>query len=757
MQSATLAPARLAQPAIVLPAFATTLFVSAGLMFLVEPMVAKMVLPRLGGSPAVWSTCLVFFQAVLLLGYTYAHLLTRLLSRPMQILVHVAVLLPLAALVLPLDLGAGAPPPGEAPALWLLMRLSLVAGLPVFAISATAPLLQRWFADLDHETAGDPYFLYAASNAGSLLALLAYPLLVEPALPLDRQATLWSCGFGAMALGIVLCATATVWHGRRAFDLAPPEIIAPTNPRERLTWIALAFVPSSLLLGVTTYITADVAAAPLLWVVPLILYLLTFILVFARRPPLRHATMVRVLPMLLIPLVITAAPGVSFTMALPLILALHLGCFFVVGMVCHGELARRRPPAARLTEFYLFLSVGGVLGGAFNALLAPLIFSGPWEYPLALVAACLMKPATSPVTRDHGRRGMARDRRLTWDIALPLALLGFMLLTRHVFAAISIGEGAGLSMRVVMMVFGIFIPALALMSFSARRWRFALGIATCLLVPVMTESADTIATYRSFFGIYRIVMMDQGHTRLLLHGTTLHGAESLLPGEETLPLSYYSHEGPFGRFFAAFAPGAIQRVAVVGLGAGSLACYAQPGQDWTYYEIDPLVERLARDPHTFQFLAKCGNRPRVLLGDARLTLAAAPDGSYDVLVLDAFSSDSIPMHLLTREALALYLRKLAPGGTLLFHISSRTLDLRPVIGALAADAGVPARMMLDHPPAGTSVWRREAALVVALAGHGGDLSRFDRSEGWQDLPPAGTRSLWTDQRSDILRAIRFGL
>jgi hypothetical protein len=359
LQSATLAPARLAQPAIVLPAFVTTLFVSAGLMFLVEPMVTKMVLPRLGGSPAAWSTCLVFFQAVLLLGYAYAHLLTRLLSRPMQVLVHVAVLLPPAAPVLPLDLGAGAPPSGEPPALWLLMRLTLVAGHPVFAISATAPLLQRWFADLDHEAAGDPYFLYAAR---SLLALLAYPLLVEPALPLDRQATLWSCGFGAMAVGIVFCAAATMWPGRRAVDLAPPEIIAPTSPRERLTWIALAFVPSSLLLGVTTYITADVAAAPLLWVVPLILYLLTFILVFARRPPLRHATMVRVLPRLLIPLVITAAPGVSFTMALPLILALHLGCFFVVGMVCHGELARRRPPAARLTEFYLFLSVGGVLG-----------------------------------------------------------------------------------------------------------------------------------------------------------------------------------------------------------------------------------------------------------------------------------------------------------------------------------------------------------------------------------------------------------
>ncbi len=750
MPTAVLAPARLAPPAVALPVFATTLFLSAGLMFLVEPMIAKMVLPRLGGSPAVWSTCLVFFQAMLLLGYAYAHALTRLVPRPAQIGVHIAVLLPLAALALPLDLGAGAPAPGASPALWLLVRLTCMAGLPMFAISATAPLLQRWFADLDHEAAGDPYFLYAASNAGSLLALLAYPLLVEPLLPLDRQAALWSDGFGVMALGLALCAAATAWRGRRSIDPVPQARGIVTQPaeqaqqtlRERLTWTALAFVPSSLLLGVTTYITADVAAAPLLWVVPLILYLLSFILVFARRPPLRHATMIRVLPLLLIPLVITAAPGVSFAIPLPLVMGLHLGCFFVVSMVCHGELARRRPPVARLTEFYLFLSIGGVLGGAFNALLAPLIFPGPWEYPLALVAACLMKPTTEKST--------PRIRR--WDLGMPLALLSLLLLTRGVLPTV-FGDGA--AAKLVLIVCTYVVPALALLNFSPRRWRFALGISVCLLVPMIAGSSATIVSTRSFFGIYRVMALDDG--RLLMDGTTLHGAESLLPGEENLPLTYYSHAGPFGRFFAAFAPGAIRHVAVVGLGAGSLACYAQPGQDWTFYEIDPLVERMARDPRYFHFLANCGNRPQVVLGDARLTLAAAPDGSYDVLVLDAFSSDSIPMHLLTREALAVYLRKLAPGGTLLFHISSRTLDLRPVLAALAADAGVPARMLLDHPPPGTVFWRREPALVVALAGRGGRLDRLDPAEGWTALPPAGPRSLWTDQRSDILGAIRFGL
>jgi hypothetical protein len=337
----------------VVPAFAATLFISAGLMFLVEPMVAKMVLPRLGGSSAVWSTCLVFFQSTLLLGYGYAHALTRLLPRSTQILVHAAVLL-LAALALPLDLGAGAPLPGDSPSLWLLIRLVLVAGPPVFAISATAPLLQSWFAWLDHEAAGDPYFLYAGSNVGSLLALLAHPLLVERALPLDRQAWLWYCGFGALALGIALCAGATVCGGRRGIEVLPRDALASGRLRERLTWIALAFVPSSLLLGVTTHITMDIAAVPLLWVVPLMLYLLTFILTFAQRPPLRHATMAWVIPRSLIPLALFWTPGGELMPPVWLLLALNLGCLFAVGMGCHGELARQRPPTARLTEFYPF-------------------------------------------------------------------------------------------------------------------------------------------------------------------------------------------------------------------------------------------------------------------------------------------------------------------------------------------------------------------------------------------------------------------
>jgi SAM-dependent methyltransferase len=740
------AGARLVPSAVVLPAFTATLFLSAGLMFLVEPMVAKMLLPRLGGSPAVWSTCLVFFQATLLLGYAYAHALTRWLPRMAQIVVHVFVVLPLAALVLPLDLGTGAPSPAESPPLWLILRLALAVGAPIFAISASAPLLQSWFAGIDHEAAGDPYFLYAGSNAGSLLALLAYPLLVEPALPLDRQAWLWSLGFGALALGIVLCAGATASRGQRITETVPREAVAPGSARERLRWAALAFVPSSLLLGVTAHIATDVVSAPLLWVVPLMLYLLTFILVFARRPPLRHAAMARVFPLLLITVVIVGAPGLPQDLVQfpPLTMAFHLGAFFAACMVCHGELARQRPPAARLTEFYFFLAAGGVLGGAFNALLAPLIFPGVWEYPLALIAACLLKPATP----DDARRA------LTGDIVLPFALLAVDLLAR---GAVPVPTESGQVPVVLVAAFGYFLPAISLVNFSSRRWRFALGVAACLLAAATTGRGNTIVSARSFFGVYRVRVDDDGHMRALtlMNGTTLHGVRSLLPGEEQVPLAYFSREGPFGRFFAALAPGSVRHVAVIGLGTGEIGCYAQPGQDWTYYEIDPLVERIARDPRYFQFLENCGNHPRVVLGDARRTIADAPDGSYDVLILDAFSSDSIPMHLLTREALAMYLRKLAPGGRMLFHLSSRTLDLHPVVGALAADAGLRARILFDDPP-GPLTLRRLPSLVVALAGRGGDLSGLDQENGWMELPPPDSRALWTDQRSDIVRAIRLG-
>ena len=720
--AATLRPAAFPR-ALLLPAFGATLFTGACLLFLVQPMVSKMVLPRLGGSPNVWNTCMCFFQAMLLFGYAYAHWLATRFGGRTPMAIHAGVL-GLAALFLPFDLTALIPPAEASPVPWLLARLATTVGPPFFAISATAPLLQRWFSRTDHADAADPYFLYAASNAGRLLALLAYPLIVEPALPLPQQSRLWSFGLFMLAIGIAVC-----WAGYRshqASSQAVAEAAARPSTTERLRWAGYAFVPSSLLLAVTAYITTDLAAAPLFWVVPLALYLATFIIAFSRRPALPHALVLRVLPLVVIPVVILSVGLHSVWLLL-----LHLGCFFVIAMVCHGELARSRPDTSNLTEFYLWISLGGVLGGLFDALLAPLIFPDIWEYPLTLVAACAIRSAGS---RDGN--GISRG-----DLLYPALLLAALL---------------------ALLLFGspptwlVFVSAaaasLVLVKFSERRWRFALGVAACLLFVQLLSSSATVATTRSFFGVNHVRLAEDGAVRVLQHGTTVHGVASTRPGEAAIPLGYYHREGPFGRFFAAIAGRGMSRVGVVGLGTGALACYARPNESWIFHEIDPAVERLARNTRYFRFLETCGNDPHIVLGDARLTLAAVPDHSDDLIVIDAFSSDSIPLHLLTREALALYQRKLVPGGLVLFHISNRYLDLAPVVAALAADAGMPARHLLYAPEGPASV-ARLGAEVIAVGQPGADLAFLAPANGWEPPPPPA--ALWTDARSDIISRIRW--
>lgn len=723
----TIALASPAFPArLLLPSYAATLFFSAGLLFLVQPMVTKMVLPRLGGSPAVWNTSMCFFQATLLCGYLYAHLLATRVERRAQALIHGAVLLAAAAF-LPLDLTRATPPADGIPVLWLIGHLAITVGPPFFAVSATAPLLQRWFSRTDHPAAADPYFLYAASNAGSLIALLAYPLLVEPNLPLPAQSRAWALGLALVAAGIGVC-----WYGYRCHPAVDPVAQEERAPAllwsQRLRWVAFAFVPSALLLAVTAHITTDLASAPLFWVIPLALYLLTFIFAFASKPPLPHALMLRLQPLLLIPLVVVSAMLHSIWL-----LVLHLAFFFVTAMVCHGELARQRPPAANLTEFYLYVSLGGVLGGTFNALIAPVIFPDIWEYPLLLALACLARPA--PAADGSGAR---------WaDFYLPAGLLvGFTVLMYG-------GKFPGWAL-----VLALAAGAVLLLRFSERRVRFALGVAACLIVEQFVAAGSTLATARSFFGVNRVRLVEDGTLRIFQHGTTVHGVESTAPGEETIPLGYYNQSGPFGRFFTALAGRDVRQVGIIGLGTGGLACYAKPGQTWTFHEIDPVVERIARDPRYFQFLERCGNSPRVVLGDARLTLHDVPDGHYDVLVIDAFSSDAIPLHLLTREALALYRSKLVPNGVLLFHISNRYLDLAPVIAALAEDAGMPARHLIDvvPPPASDA---RLSAEVVALGQPGVSLDFLPASAGWQPMTASPGVALWTDARSDIISRIKW--
>ena len=449
---------------------------------------------------------------------------------------------------------------------------------------------------------------------------------------------------------------------------------SPLSISQRVWWVLLAFAPSSLLLGVTTFLSTDIASVPLLWIVPLIIYLLTFVLVFARKPLIPHRIMVFLEPFVIIPLSVFFF--IQIKTALWQALPFHLLAFFVIAMVCHGELMHSRPPADYLTEFYLWISVGGVLGGIFNALLAPILFNSVIEYPLIIVVACLLRPSLSPADqKSHARR---------WDILLPLILAVFLALLFQVFQALP-DRLKLLALLITACASGTFCY-----SFRFRPWRLGLGLGVLILAGTwfIAQPERVLLKERNFFGISKVAEDAAGHYRILTHGSTVHGAQSLDPAERREPLTYYHRSGPLGQVFAVFSgPRAKQEVAVVGLGTGTIACYAQAGQHFTFYEIDPAMERIARDPRYFTYLSDCPAQVKVILGDARLSLRGAPESFYDMIILDAFSSDAIPVHLVTREAISLYLAKLKPGGILVFHTSNRYLDLNPVLGNLARDAG----------------------------------------------------------------------
>lgn len=721
--------------------YTATIFLSATLLFAVQPMFAKMVLPLLGGSPSVWNTAMVFFQAALLAGYGYVHLTTRRFGVLRQSLYHMAVLI-LAFAFLPIAVASGwTPEPGDPPGPWLIGLLVVSIGLPFFAVSATGPMLQLWFANTGHRRAADPYFLYAASNLGSITALLAYPTLIEPSLPVAAQNWLWSTGFAALALLIGLCALSMVWGASAPAPVAAaahaPGAAAPAvGWAQRLRWLALAFAPSALLLGVTAHLTTDVAAVPFLWVVPLALYLLTFVLVFARRPPLRHETALTLQVAILIPLVLT------FAWRLPIWpdFVLHLGGFFFTALVCHGELARRRPGLNHLTEFYFWMSLGGVLGGIFTAILAPALFDAVVEYPLLMIAALLLRPRLD----DRGALDRRRDRLLY--LGLLLLVAGEAAVWREIAAP-----------QVTSLALALFCaPAVFVMLIAQTRpLRFAGAAAVSLIASWSAVDAEkTLYSARSFFGVHRITLSDDGRLKVLVNGTTAHGAQYRDPAMWREPLSYYHRGGPVGEVFAGLrGTRAPDRVGVVGLGAGTIACYRRPEADWTFYEIDPAIVQIARDEGLFSYLRACAPEADVVLGDARLSLQQAPGGAFDVLVIDAFSSDGIPVHLMTREALALYADKLAPGGLILFHVSNRALDLAPVVGDLVADAGLVARLSRGGAPDPRGRHYGHPAEWIAIARKADALGFL--GPDWEPLAGRPGRRPWTDDFSNVFGAIRW--
>ena len=736
--------------------FSISAFLSAALLFLVEPMVAKMLLPLLGGSPAVWNTCLVFFQAVLLAGYAYAYAATKWFRWRFLLVAQCALLLlPAAIRVLPLHLPHGWIPPAQSnPVPWILSALAVSVGIPFFALASCAPMMQRWFAASGHRHADDPYFLYAASNAGSLAGLLAYPLLLEPTLRIGVQARIWSLGYAVLAILILMCA-GLCWNtaGRAEQSVSnDPDSLPEAIPlRTRLRWIALAAVPSSLILGVTTAITADVPAIPLFWVVPLALYLLSFVLVFARRQIIAPALFNQRLPILIL---CGLVPGMlQSRLPLPFLLPLYVILLFSVAMVCHGELAATRPTVNHLTEFYLLISLGGVLGGIFNSVIAPIVFHSVLEFPIALICAALLRRTAvpAPLNSAVGRRA----RRLDW--LLPLALgIGMT-------GAFVIPRAAGITLPVSANI-GIFGVAMACcLMFASRALRFGLAIAAAFLASFFYVGpyGRVLDTERSFFGVYRVANEPTGRFRNLFHGGTVHGVQNLDPEKSREPLAYYTADGPAGQITrAAQNPTTEDNWAIVGLGAGAMACLAQPGQNLTYYEIDPLVARIAEDPRYFTFLNQCAPQARIVLGDARLKLAGARDGQYRLIVLDAFNGDAIPMHLLTREALALYLGKLAPGGLIAFHITNQHLELAPVLGTLAHDADLVCWIeddstLTEQQAAAGKLGSRWLVMARSRADLAHLVAGADSLASWTTLEGRPSASVWTDDYSNLLSVIRW--
>lgn len=756
--------------------FTAAILLNALLLFLVQPMFGKMVLPRVGGTPAVWNTCLLFFQAALLAGYLYAHVVARRLATRAVVIVHLALLV-LAALTLPIGIPAGATPDVDSPTLWLLGTLTIAIGLPFVVLAAGSPLLQHLFARSGHASRHDPYFLYAASNIGSFGALLVYPLLMEPTLALGTQSVVWTVVFVCLTVLVGVAGFAAVRSGRGVVvtpaagagsstaaspadassstaaspadtrpDTAgvPDETPAPERSRraERMWWLLLSFVPNSLLLGITAYITTDIAAAPLLWVLPLGLYLLSFVLAFGARRAFWAGWAARLAP---VGFLAMAAPLFSGNSPRGLgLVAMPALSFFIIALYCHGRLYDSRPDASRLTEFYLLVSVGGVLGGAFNVLLAPLLFDIPMELPIALAIAAFLIPAEWRGFRDWHR---------------------YVLLAFGVMMVFAVLERDGTSWDNNKIAAVALLAAIGVGFIVARRQALLFGsLVTLVLVAAVARDLTTpgiLFRERTFFGEHTVRQYRYGGETLnfFSHGRTLHGAQQRDMEWRSTPLTYYAPEGPLGElFFVMHQEAGAKNVGVLGLGVGTTAAYAREADTFTFFEIDPLVEEIARDTSLFTYLTDAAGTTEVVLGDARLTMSRQPDSRFDLLVVDAFSSDAIPVHLVTREAMEMYFSKLGPGGIAAFHVSNRYMDLAVMLQAISRDLGLVARERFDtapHDPSAIARMRHLTSHWVVVARSEEDIERLNVAAWWPISVSESLRA-WTDDFSNLVSVMRLG-
>lgn len=712
--------------------FSVTSFLSAALLFCIEPMFSKMVLPVLGGTSAVWSVAMVVFQGLLLAGYVYAWAITTKLSLRTALYVHLGVLIA-ASFFLPVAMTTllGAPPTQDI-APWLIALFLISIGMPFFAVAANAPLLQAWFARTPES--GNPYFLYRASNFGSFVVLLSYPIVIEPLWGLSSQSRLWTMGYALLALGIAACGVFTLASGKFT-EIARTPVARSVGWRDRGAWTVLGLIPSGLLVAVTAHISTDVASAPLLWIAPLALYLLTFVLAFSDRPviPLKVLLAIQPFTLALLAVLLFWDPVLNWGLSL----FGHLAAFFVAAMVCQTLLYQRRPDAGNLTEFYVWMSFGGVLGGIFAALIAPAIFNTILEYPLLMLAAFAVRPDL---------RGVAAK---TWLTEISFVAVAAVVITIAYAMSEAHHAGSGLPIYATAV-----IASAALLPFLPRKPVIVLSLAAILFAVTgfFPPGQNIVYRGRSFFGVYKV--LDQDGYHLFFHGTTAHGAEQVhdakgraLTGTPD-PLAYYYRGGALGNAVeAARAVHSLHRVAAVGLGIGSMSCYRRPGEDWTFYELDPLVVRIAQDRSLFRSLAVCAPGVPVVVGDARLTLKSAP-ADTDVLILDAFTSDSVPVHLLTREAFALYKSKLSPHGVIVFHISNRNLELADVVAASAAANGMVSAVHYAQTKATRS--RKFSPEVVVVARSNADRAALKLGRDWTPAKPQPGFRTWTDDYSNIL-------
>ncbi len=733
---------------LVLITYTAAIFVSALLLFSVQPLFTKMVLPRLGGSPAVWSVAMVFFQSLLLAGYAYAHYLMQIQNRTLPVAIHLGLLL-LALLSLPLSIAGGwGEPPTSGYAFWLLGLFAVSIGLPFFALAANNPLLQAWFVRTGHPGGPDPYFLYASSNIGSFLALLSYPVLLEPMFTLSTQNLIWTCGYGLLIVLIGACGVLLLRSpASAAVDVLAKNDDAPAPSWAlRARWIFLAAVPSGLLIAVTAHISTDVAAAPLLWVLPLSLYLLTWVLVFQSRPLLPHKWMLMAQPLAIAGVIVLLAVGGEQNLLL--MLGGNLLCFFVIAMACHGELARTRPAAKYLTGFYVALSFGGMLGGLFAGLIAPFAFSWIAEYPILLALAALCRP-------PGGAELLPRWSRWYW---LFLAVAAIALIV----PSFSSGEiMVWLDDHRVRVIGAIAILAAFLaLVLNANRWKiFAAVTLALVLIRAYPSDDGRVETVRSFFGVHKIVVTPHGQYHVLMHGTTIHGAEKFQNDDGTPltgrpePISYYHKDGGIGQAITAVRErkGSPLRVAVIGLGSGTLACASEPGEVWKFFEIDQSMVDTARDPKYFTYIRSCEPDLKPVIGDARLTFAKEADGIYDLIIVDAYSSDAIPIHLATREAMKIYRDKLAPQGAVVMHVSNRHLELSSVVVGIAAANDLKSWVYSEDSNRDSEYIFPTSVVVCARAE--ADVGKLDSSDQWELTEADPNQRVWTDDYSNVLGAV----